>query len=83
MPPAAVDQALAALFHGMEIVAPVALPEHVCRDPDDDVIIASAIGGACDLIISGDRDLLDLKGHAGIRFLSPREFMDVDTNPAG
>jgi putative PIN family toxin of toxin-antitoxin system len=83
MPPAAVDQALAALFHGMEIVAPVDLPERVCRDPDDDVIIASAISGACDLVISGDRDLLDLKGYAGIAFLSPREFMDADANQAG
>lgn len=83
MPQAAVDQALAALFQGMEIVEPVALPERICRDPDDDVIIASALGGACDLVVTGDRDLLDLKGHAGIAFLSPREFMDADANPAG
>ena len=39
------------------------LTEPVSRDPDDDQVIACAIAASADLIVSGDRDLLDL-GHA-------------------
>ena len=41
----------------------VDLPESVpriCRDPDDDWVIACAVVGKADVIASGDRDLLDL-----------------------
>ncbi len=39
------------------------LTEPMSRDPDDDQVIACAIAAHADLIVSGDRDLLDL-GHA-------------------
>jgi putative PIN family toxin of toxin-antitoxin system len=42
----------------------VALPDsvpHICRDPDDDWVIACAVAGKADVIASGDRDLLDLR----------------------
>lgn len=43
-----------------EIVIPVPLPFPVCRDPDDDLVLATALAGQADLIVSGDADLLDL-----------------------
>ena len=43
------------------IAAPLA--EAVSRDPDDDQVIACALAARANLIVSGDRDLLDL-GHA-------------------
>lgn len=43
-----------------EIVVPEPLPEPVCRDPDDDIVLATALAGQADLIVSGDADLLDL-----------------------
>ena len=45
----------------------VELPEAVprlCRDPDDDWVIACAVAGRVDAIVSGDQDLLAL-GQAG------------------
>jgi predicted nucleic acid-binding protein len=36
------------------------LTEPVSRDPDDDHVLACAIAARADLIVSGDRDLLDL-----------------------
>jgi len=45
-------------------------------DPSDDMFIRCAGSGMCDLIISGDRHLLDLKSHGRIRILSPSPFLE-------
>lgn len=47
-----------------------ALPYPVCRDPDDDAILACAVAAKADLIVSGDKDLLVLQSHAGIPILT-------------
>jgi len=47
----------------------------VLRDPDDDAVIACALSGECELIISGDKDLLDLQEYRGIRILNATEFL--------
>jgi len=52
------------------------LAEPVCADPDDDKFIATAIAAKCDMIVSGDKHLLDVSGYGGIRVLRPREFID-------
>lgn len=49
-----------------EIVDAPALPQHVCRDPDDDAVLACALAARADLIISGDDDLLVLATFEGI-----------------
>lgn len=43
----------------------------VCRDPDDDQVLAAAAYGRAAVIVSGDRDLLDLGSHGGIEILTP------------
>lgn len=66
---------VAALLRGeMEIVEPVALGEPVCRDPDDDVVLATALAGGCDVIVTGDKDLLVLGKFRDIPILSPGDF---------
>ncbi len=45
------------------------LSEPVSRDPDDDQVIACAIAARAELIVSGDRDLLDLDHAHGIPIL--------------
>ena len=50
---------------------PVRLP--VCRDPDDDQLLALAIAAKVDLIASGDDDLLSLGSFEGIASLAPAE----------
>jgi len=44
-------------------------------DPDDDVIIETAIVGRADYIISGDSHLLNLKEFAGIKIVTAKEFL--------
>lgn len=49
----------------------------VSRDPDDDFVLAAAIAGHADVIVTGDEDLLVLRQHQGVRILSPRQFVQL------
>lgn len=43
-------------------------------DPDDTWILASALAGGADVVVTGDRDLLDLVDRpSGVKILSPRD----------
>ncbi len=47
----------------------------VPRDPDDDKIIECAVVGKASYIVSGDKDLLDLKEYNGILILRASELL--------
>lgn len=49
-----------------EVIEPPPLPQPVCRDPDDDRVLALAVAAQADLIVSGDDDLLALGSFHGI-----------------
>ena len=56
------------------LVTPETLDPPVCRDRDDDVVLATALAGECAAIISGDQELLVLDPFRAIRVLSPLAF---------
>lgn len=62
----------------MKVVSPLELDSQVCRDPDDDNVLAAAVSGNCDCIITGDKDLLVLKAYEGVDIFSPRDFLDSE-----
>jgi len=47
----------------------------VCRDPDDDKFISCALAASSDIIVSGDKDLLDLGNYKSVRIISASEFL--------
>ena len=55
------------------LVAPPVMPPTVIGDPDDDHVLACAIGAGAELIVSGDRDLLALRQFHGIAIVPPSE----------
>src|SRR3990172_507337 len=55
-------------------VEPIKLDKAICSDSDDDNIIATAISGNCQCILSGDKDLTKLKEIKGIIIMNPAEF---------
>ena len=46
----------------------------ICRDSDDDLILACARDAVADYIVTGDEDLLVLKNYEGISIVNPGEF---------
>lgn len=56
-----------------EILDPPPLSRPVCRDPDDDALLALAIAAQADLIVSGDKDLLALGSYDAIPILTPAQ----------
>jgi putative PIN family toxin of toxin-antitoxin system len=53
-----------------QIVEPIPLPAPASRDLDDDHVLACALAAQANLIVSGDRDLLDLHEYQGIPILT-------------
>jgi putative PIN family toxin of toxin-antitoxin system len=56
-----------------EVMDPPPLAQPVCRDKDDDAVLALAIAAQADLVISGDDDLLSLGSFEGISILNPAQ----------
>jgi uncharacterized protein len=51
----------------------IIIPE--LRDPKDQMVLATAIAGAVQVVISGDKDLLVLHPYANISIVLPKEFL--------
>jgi putative PIN family toxin of toxin-antitoxin system len=67
---------LLGLYHRLATwVEPSELKPPVCRDRDDDWVLATALAGEADAIVTGDDDLLSLRRHRSLAILSPRQFL--------
>ncbi len=55
------------------IAKPAALLPLAVRDPDDAWVLASAVAGQADLLVTGDADLLVLADQSPVAIVSPRE----------
>lgn len=49
----------------------------VVRDPFAEIVLGCALSGNADYLVSGDEDLLTLGEYAGVKIISPREFVQV------
>lgn len=56
-----------------EVIDPPPLAQPLCRDPDDDAVLALARAGQADVIVSGDDDLLSLASFDSIPILNPAQ----------
>jgi len=74
------DQTVSLLRTRLSVVEPVALEVQVCRDADDDVVLGTAIAAGADAIVTGDRDLLDLRSFRDIAIVSPRSFWSFENH---
>jgi putative PIN family toxin of toxin-antitoxin system len=51
----------------------------VSDDPDDDKYVAAAVEGRASFVVTGDPDLPEVTEHAGVRIVSPRQFLNALT----
>jgi uncharacterized protein len=56
-------------------VEPTELTSPVSRNPDDDWVLATAVAGEAEAIVTGDDDLLILRRYRDVKILSPRKFL--------
>jgi putative PIN family toxin of toxin-antitoxin system len=60
-----------------EIVEVVKEVKGVCRDPEDDKFISCAISASADYIVSGDKDLFDLKQYKSTKIIKASGFLKM------
>lgn len=71
---------VAILVDGLKTLTTLAeyLPDiQVSRDADDDKILATALAGQADYLVSGDKDLLCLPETCGVKIVTPRDAIDI------
>ncbi len=71
------ERSLAEVRQLAEVIEPPPLPQPVCRDPDDDQLLALALAAKVELIVSGDNDLLSLGSFEGIPIVAPAEAVSL------
>ena len=65
-----------ALREELASIADMSRPQRIpraSRDPADDMVLAAALGGHADAIVTGDKDLLDLGAYEGMPVLTTRQ----------
>ncbi len=77
--PVDVRSAMQLFAEPFTLVASSALDPPICRDRDDDLVLATALAGQCAAIVTGDQDLLILDPFQGIRILAPSAFWKWDS----
>ena len=72
------EDAVHLLESRFEVVKPREVAGPICRDADDDQVIGTALAGDCEYIVTGDKDLLDLRRVKQIRLVSPSDFWALE-----
>ena len=80
-PPEARAQFLDALRGVAEIVNVTSELTVITDDVDDNPVLACAVDGRADYLVTGDRHLLALRIYAGIAIVTPEQFLGVLDKP--
>ena len=74
-----ISRVISHILANAEIVEPATFDRQICRDPDDDAILGTAVAGNADCIVTGDNDLLIIGRFQGVDIISPSEFARYET----
>jgi putative PIN family toxin of toxin-antitoxin system len=77
LPIAAVDEIEAFLRLHATVIASAPVLEMLGLDENDRAVLAEAVTGKADVLVTGDQDLLKIASKAPIKILSPRGFWDL------
>ena len=76
MQPELVDEAVAFLRREAIIVSSAPTLPLELRDPDDVVVLSEAVAGLAEVVVTGDRDILDVADTLPLPVVSPRGFWE-------
>ena len=74
------DERIAKFLRDIQELATIVDPNDrldVSRDADDNRVLEAAIAGNANYIVTGDRDLLELRSYSGIRIVTPADFVKL------
>lgn len=71
-----VDQLVDHYVELVQVVGPTPTPR-IVSDPDDDVVIGTALAAKADLLVTGDRPLLSVSEYQGVRIVSVTEALEL------
>ena len=77
LPEAALAVAMQVLDSQTAVPRPAAILRVAIRDPDDAWVLASAVAGAAEMLITGDADLPSVAAESPIPILTPRAFWEL------
>ena len=73
-----IDQLVDGYAELAQVMRPTPTPR-IVSDPDDDVVIGTALAARADLLVTGDRGLLDVGAYQGVRIVSVAEALGINT----
>jgi len=73
-----IDQLVDGYAELAQVMRPTPTPR-IVSDPDDDVVIGTALAARADLLVTGDRGLLDVGAYQGVRIVSVAEALGIIT----
>lgn len=68
-------QRVASIVEIVDVLQPI----HASRDSKDDTFLDAAVNGRADVIVTGDKDLLDLNPFRGITIVTPADYLARET----
>lgn len=77
-PSQVVADAVGYLKSTLKVINAKPLTASVCRDPDDDSVLAGAIAAEADCIVTGDDDLLVLGSYERIAIIKAKDFWQFE-----
>ena len=81
MPDGQIEEVVSFIREQSEMVSPTAPATWPENDPDDRWVVAAALDGCAELVITGDKDLLTANRGEELRIVTPREFWDLLQDP--
>lgn len=75
---AELEELLSLFSRGFNLIFTTKTPKIkiVKNDPDDDKFIECAVALKADVIVTGDKEVLNIKEYAAIRIFSPQQFLE-------
>jgi putative PIN family toxin of toxin-antitoxin system len=82
LPTKAIDEIEALLREGVVVERPKKHLALKITDPDDEWVVASAVAGAADVLVTGDAAVLKIARRAPVKIINPRGLWDLLRDPA-
>ena len=76
MPATQAEEIIGFLREQAVVVEPSSVPAKACRDPDDCLVLGTAVAGKAACLVTGDADLISLGNYQSIAILTPGAFYD-------